>query len=200
MTNLQVKAVTCSAAENTELFLPYLEDVIIRYDINTPVRQLCFLSQISHESGGLFYTEELASGAAYEGRKDLGNIHPGDGERFKGRGLIQITGRTNYGLLGQEFGIDLINHPELLGGRNVHTCSVTQLKNAALSAGWFWKRANLNRFADLITLDQPVDEGSNLDHFKEITKHINGGYNGLADRLHRYKEGVQLFKFSLQTT
>jgi putative chitinase len=63
--------------------------------INTPLRQAHFLAQVGHESGGFIYNEELASGEAYNGRADLGNTHPGDGPRFKGRGLIQLTGRAN---------------------------------------------------------------------------------------------------------
>src|SRR5512134_1807593 len=70
-------------------------------DINTPLRIAHFLAQLGHESGDLRYSEELASGIAYEGRLDLGNTQPGDGMRFKGRGLIQLTGRANYTRYGQ---------------------------------------------------------------------------------------------------
>jgi putative chitinase len=190
MTAQQLQAIACTSAANAQLFLPYINDTLVKYNISTPARQLCFLAQVSHESGGLFYTEELASGIAYEGRKDLGNIQPGDGVKFKGRGLIQITGRLNFAALGKAFQADLADHPELLGAKNIHACSPDQLKYAALSAGWFWNGNNLNAFADKIDIRQPIDEGANLDAFKGITRRINGGYNGLADRLRRYKEGL----------
>ena len=199
MTILQLKSVSCTATANAVKFLPYIMDACNTYSIQSPVRQLCFLAQVSHESGGLFYTEELASGAAYEGRADLGNTQPGDGEKFKGRGLIQITGRNNYALLGTAFGIDLTGNPTLLGGRNIDFCSPDQLKWAALSAGWFWNRENLNQLADLINMENAIDEGGNLEYFKEITRKINGGYNGLPDRLHRFKEGLNLFVLSSPT-
>lgn len=193
MTTIQLQAVACSNAANAQIFLPYINDTCTKFNINTTARILNFLAQVSHESGGLFYTEELASGQAYEGRKDLGNINPGDGVKFKGRGLIQITGRTNYQALSTALQEDFVNNPTLLAGKNIHLCAADQLKYAALSAGWFWNRANLNAIADNINLQQPIDEGTNLDNFKLITKRINGGYNGLADRLHRYKEGLAQF-------
>jgi putative chitinase len=193
MTTDQLKAVACTITANAQTFLPYINDVFAKYAINTVARQLCFLSQVSHESGGLFYTEELASGTAYEGRKDLGNINAGDGVKFKGRGLIQITGRNNYQLLSKDLQADFINNPTLLGGKNIHLCSPGQLKYAALSAGWFWNKTDLNAIADKIDIQQAIDEGANLDNFKLITRRINGGYNGLADRLHRYQMGKALF-------
>ncbi len=87
-----------------------------------------FIAQIAHESGELTYVQEIASGKAYEGRKDLGNTQPGDGIRYKGRGLIQLTGRANYEKYGQLMGLDLINNPELL----------EEPEFAALSAAYFW--------------------------------------------------------------
>ena len=189
----QIKEATCSPTVCAEKFLQYINDTCDTYQINTPIRQLCFLAQVGHESGGLFYTEELASGAAYEGRKSLGNTQPGDGVRFKGRGLIQITGRSNYKSIGDALGIDFIKAPTLLGGKNVKVCTPDQLKYAALSAGWFWNSRNLNALADLVDIKKPVDAGNNLENFKAITKKINGGFNGLADRLNRYKIGVKYF-------
>lgn len=193
MTVTQLKSVACTATANAIRFLSYVNDTCSRYDIISPVRQLCFLAQASHESGGFFYTEELASGTAYEGRSDLGNIHPGDGPKYKGRGLIQITGRSNYTLLSTAFQADLVNNPELLGGKNINACTPDQLKYAALSAGWFWNKTELNMLADKINLHEAIDEADNLEYFKEITRRINGGYNGLPDRLHRFKEGINLF-------
>ena len=190
---LQVKAATGSVAVYASLFLSYLSDACAKYSIHSPARRLCFLAQLGHESGGLFYTEELASGKAYEGRQDLGNIHPGDGIRFKGRGLIQITGRANYETLSLDFGEDFITQPQLLGGKNSKVCTPQQLRYAALSAGWFWNRKKLNDIADLIDINRPVDEGDNLKHYKEITKKINGGYNGLQDRVNRFMVGAEFF-------
>lgn len=193
MTTQQLGAATKSTSANADKFLTYVTDTCARYNILSPARQLCFLAQVGHESGGLYYTEELASGQAYEGRADLGNVHPGDGVKFKGRGLIQITGYSNYQLLGTAFGVDLISNPALLGGKNVTACTPTQLKYAALSAGWFWDRHQLNLIADKIQLEGPIDEGANLGYFKQITKVINGGYNGLNDRLVRYQSGLPQF-------
>ena len=199
MTVLELKAVACSTLENAQTFLPFINDTFKRFNILTPQRQLSFMAQVSHESGGLFYTEELASGAAYEGRASLGNIEPGDGVKFKGRGLIQITGRINYKLVSDALQEDFITKPTLLGGKNIKECTPDQLKYAALSAGWFWTKNNLNAFADKINIEQPIDEGANLDNFKAITKKINGGYNGLEDRLHRFRQGNIAMKTSLQS-
>lgn len=134
------------------------------YGIDTPIRQAAFLAQIGHESGRLIYVRELwgptTAQAGYEGRADLGNTQTGDGFKYRGRGLIQITGRANYTTAGTALCLDLIGQPQLL----------EQPDNAALSAAWFWNTHGLN---DL------VDAGA----FETITRRINGGLNGLADRL-----------------
>ncbi|WP_055076810.1 glycoside hydrolase family 19 protein [Pseudanabaena sp. 'Roaring Creek'] len=139
--------------------LPYLNSTMIRYQINTPLRKAHFLSQTAHESDGFNTNEEYASGNDYEGCEDLGNDVPGDGVRFKGRGLIQVTGRTNYAACGKALGIDLIDNPTRLGDFDL----------ACLSAGWFWDMNGLNADAD-------------IDDIRVITRIINGGYNGLDDR------------------
>ena len=193
MTLGQIKESTCAPTTCAEKFLLPINETCEKYEINTPVRQLCFLAQVGHESGGLFFTEELATGDAYEGRKSLGNTQPGDGKRFKGRGLIQITGRANYKSIGDSLGVDFTKSPTLLGGKNVKLCTEEQLKYAALSAGWFWNSRKLNAIADLIDIRKPIDEGENLENFKAITRKINGGFNGLADRLNRYKIGAKFF-------
>ena len=118
-----------------------------------------FLAQLAHESGNFRYMEEIASGAAYEGRKDLGNTQPGDGKRFKGRGPIQLTGRANYRKYGQQLGIDFENNPAIVAIPSV----------GLLVACKFWSDNGLNELAD-------------KDDVVSITKRINGGTNGLADR------------------
>jgi putative chitinase len=136
-------------------------------EINTPERQAAFLAQLSHESGQLKYWEEIASGQAYEGRVDLGNTQLGDGRRFKGRGPIQVTGRSNYRMAGADLGIDLEANPQLAAtvevGFNI--------------AGWYWKKRGLNELSD---------EGT-LESFRKITRRINGGYNGHEDRLRYWR-------------
>lgn len=136
--------------------------------ITTPVRQAMFIAQVGHESGSFLYVRELASGAAYEGRQDLGNVRQGDGRRFRGRGLIQITGRANYEKASQAlFGDDrLLKRPEILEERT----------NAAISATWWWKAHGLNEMAD------PGNETA----FLRVTRRINGGTNGLEDRRQRW--------------
>lgn len=132
-----------------------------KYSINTPKRMAAFLAQVAHESGSLKYVKEIASGEAYDTRVDLGNTpeKDGDGTKYKGRGLIQITGVTNYKAVGKELGFDFIKEPEKL-----------ELPGAAsLSAAWFWSKKGLNELAD-------------IDAFEKITKRINGGLNGFEDR------------------
>lgn len=162
----QLKKIIPYAGPRAGVFLGPLNDAMAEAGIDTPARESAFLAQIAHESGSLRYVREIADGKAYEGRADLGNTQPGDGPRFKGRGLIQITGRANYracslALFGDE---RLLDHPELLEG----------VTPACRSAAWFWKSRGLNALAD---------SGA----FKAITKAINGGLNGYADRLAYYQ-------------
>lgn len=145
-------------------FLDPLNAAMAEFGINTPARQATFLAQLAHESGQLVYVRELASGAAYEGRSDLGNTQPGDGVRFRGRGLLQITGRANYAACGKALGLDLLAQPALL----------EQTVNACRSAGWFWQSRGLNALAD--AGDQVA-----------VTRRVNGGTNGLAERLAYFK-------------
>lgn len=158
-------------------FLDPINQTLTKYEISTPERACCFISQVAHESGRLRYVKELATGEAYEGRKDLGNTQAGDGVKFKGRGLIQTTGRSNYLLTGTELGLDLINHPELL-----------ELPiNAALSAGFFWKRNKLNDICDQAPDWTHVWKGKAYTRFSWLTVRINGGLNGYDDRLNYYQ-------------
>lgn len=131
-----------------------------QYGFDTLRRLRYFWAQVGHESGGLTYTKEIASGKAYEGRKDLGNVIKGDGMRYKGRGYLQVTGRKNYTALQKDTGIPCVEHPEIL----------EQPKYAILSALWYWRKNNLHIYAD-------------KDAFTALSKRINGGTNGLADRM-----------------
>jgi len=81
----------------------------------------------------------------------------------------------------------------LLGGKNVNKCNNEQLKNAAMSAGWYWNNRRLNAIADMIDIKKPIEAGTNLANFIAITKKINGGTNGLNDRLKKYNAGVLQF-------
>jgi putative chitinase len=138
---------------------PVLEATLTEYAINSDLRRAHFLAQTCHESAGFRTTAEFASGSAYEGRKDLGNSQPGDGARYKGRGLIQLTGRANYLEYGQALGLDLVEHPE----------TAAEPVTSLLIACEFWKRRVLNQFAD-------------QDDIETITRRINGGLNGFDDR------------------
>lgn len=146
-------------ASTVKLLVLPLNRTMIEFEITTPRRQAHFLAQVAHESDRFRALEEYASGSDYEWRLDLGNVFPGDGVRFKGRGLIQVTGRTNYGECGRALGVDLINSPKRLANPDL----------ACRSAGWYWDTHKLNRDAD-------------RDDVYTITRVINGGYNGLDDR------------------
>jgi putative chitinase len=145
------------------LWADVLSAAMALWGIDSDARQAAFLAQAGHESGRLIYVREMwgptPTQRGYEGRADLGNTQPGDGMRFMGRGLIQVTGRANYVRCGAALGLDLVANPTLL----------EQPSNAALSAAWFWNAHNLNQFAD-------------SGDFQTLTCRINGGLNGLDDR------------------
>ena len=147
-----------NATRVNEFFQP-LCDVMDKYEINTPLRMACFLAQVGHESGELRFTHELASGTAYEGRKDLGNTEAGDGVKYKGEGLIQVTGKYNFEQIDLDLNLGCVDNPAVL----------LTPENATLVAGWFWDKHGLNTIAD---------DGD----FEKITKRINGGLNGESDR------------------
>ncbi|KPV60707.1 endopeptidase [Paenibacillus sp. A3] len=145
-----------------------LNDALTRYDITTPDRIAHFMSQCGHESGLGLYTKELASGAAYEGRIDLGNVNPGDGPRYKGAGYIQLTGRCNY----QRFANHIGDAAVMQG------VDYVAAKYPWSSAGFWWANAGMN---------QLVDSGANVT---QITRRVNGGYNGSADRQALYQRWI----------
>jgi len=152
-----------------EAYFPFLSAAMNQYEINTKPRIAAFLAQIGHESQGFRYSKEIASGAAYEGRLDLGNAQPGDGKKYKGRGLIQITGRDNYAKCSKALDVDFIEHPTLLEAPEY----------AAKSAAWFWYSHGLNDLAD------------QNKHLK-ITKIINGGKAGLFERMKILKKAQEV--------
>jgi putative chitinase len=168
-------------------FVEPLKTTFDEFEINTGKRQAAFLAQVGHESGAFAYLKELASGEAYEGRTDLGNTEPGDGVRFKGRGLMQITGRKNYGTVGDALNLDLLVRPELL----------EVPLHAVRSAGWFWVNgAGLNLSKRAIQYGVPVGCNLNLladaGDFKGITLAINGGLRGFDDRLNYHAKALEV--------
>lgn len=181
-------------------WLDGLNNCFDKYAINTPQRQACFLAQVMHESGGFkFLSENLNYSATalmrtwgsrfpdldtadkyahnpekiankvYAGR--MGNIEEGDGWKYRGRGLIQLTGRENYANFGHNASVDVLSNPDLL----------TTPEYATLSAGFFWNKRNLNEYADKMDI-----EG--------ITKKINGGTNGLEDRKARTQKVLSVLQ------
>jgi len=149
--------------QRCEKWLPHLLAAMEKYSINTPQRVAHFIAQIAHESGRFAYVRELwgptPAQLKYEGRADLGNSEPGDGFRFRGRGLLQITGRANYRVCGDALGIPLLLNPEVLERPDV----------AALASAWWWQAHGLNALAD-------------SGDIVRATKKINGGTNGIDER------------------
>ena len=132
-----------------------------KHDITSNLRMAHFIAQIGHETASFLFAEEIADGSAYEGRVDLGNTQKGDGKRFKGRGLIQLTGRANYAAYSKDSGVDYVAKPELVASDPFVAVDV---------ACWFWNTHGINKLAD-------------EDDVKAVTKRINGGFNGLDDRI-----------------
>lgn len=155
-----------------DTFLPFLNSAMDEFHIDTPLRQAAFLAQVGHESGELRYVKELASGEAYEGRKDLGNTFPGDGVKYKGRGLIQITGRTNYTAVMLALDVDCLEHPEVL----------ETPENACRASAWWWKEHGLNEVAD----SGDIDAVSDIVNRGHRTK-AYGDTNGFDDRLKHFE-------------
>lgn len=162
LVDLLIATYACSLTR-AQHFAPHLAAAMARYEINTPLRQAHFLAQIGHESGRLQYTREIwgptEAQKRYEGRKDLGNFAVGDGSRYRGRGLIQATGRANYAKASAALGPDFVAYPERL----------EDPEWASLSAAEFWHRNGCNELAD-------------KDDVVALTRRINGGTNGLDDR------------------
>jgi putative chitinase len=158
-------------SEKRAAYLPLLQRSMAEFQINTPRREAAFLAQIAHESGEFRWMEEIWGPTQQQLKYDphsklatnLGNTQVGDGKRFKGRGPIQITGKYNYAKYGKLLGIDLVENPEKAATPEV----------GFRIAGLFWQKNGLNELAD-------------QHRFGLITRRINGGINGLANRLQYY--------------
>ena len=151
-----------------------IPDTASKFNITTNLRLAHFLAQCAHESGDFKWVVEFASGKAYEGRKDLGNTQVGDGVRFKGRGYVQCTGRVNYAAFSKFIGEDCVANPDLVS-----------TKYPMASAGWFFDKNKLWSLCDL---------GSSDDVVTKLTKRVNGGVNGLADRQEKFHKFWSLLK------
>ena len=173
ITEQQLLQILPNAGRQAGVFVPVLNTAMVRFQIVGAKRVAAFIAQIGHESGQLKYVKEIwgptPAQSKYEGRKDLGNTVPGDGLKYRGRGLIQITGRANYAKCGEALALDLVNHPELL----------EKPQHACMSAAWFWASRGLNTLAD-------------AGQFDTITRRINGGHNGAAERQALYVRALKV--------
>lgn len=167
-----------ASASDLETYCDPINQVLSDFEIATPSRAAAFIAQVAHESGSLRYKEEIASGRAYEGRRDLGNTQPGDGSRYKGRGLIQLTGRANYRACGLALNLPLEANPELVV-KDPYT-------NAAV-AGWYWQSRHINAAAD-------------AGDFQRVTRLINGGLNGYPDRVQFWERAKQVLSNPMSTS
>lgn len=159
-----------------------LEDLnrtLKKYDITTPERIRHFLSQCAHESAKGYYTREIASGDAYNGRQDLGNTQPGDGPKFKGAGYLQMTGRSNYTAFSKAMG-----DPEIVN----QGVDYVAAKYPWSSAGFWWSNNNMNAYVDSLSSLSPAEA------VKCVTRRVNGGYNGLNDRISCYNQICNIIK------
>ncbi|MFJ2714860.1 glycoside hydrolase family 19 protein [Pseudomonas sp. NPDC087346] len=179
ITALQLSTILPRSGPAASLFAPMLNKAMGKYQINNQKRVAAFIAQLGHESGELRYLRELGS-QAYLAKYDTGALAKrlgntpeadGDGQRYCGRGLFQITGLSNYRQCGDALELDLVNHPEWL----------EQPEYASLSAAWFWHSRGLNRLAD-------------EDAFETITRRINGGLNGYSERLVFYNLALSVLK------
>ena len=193
MTNEQLKALGIE-----EKWFEPLQETFEKYQINTPKRQACFIGQCMHESGGFKFLRENLNYSAkalmntwpsrfpdmdtaekfernpsaiankvYSGR--MGNTEDGDGAKYIGRGLIQLTGKDNYKAFGEAIGEDLVSTPQL----------VEEPRYAALSAGWFWNKRGLNTLADAMDVTT-------------LTVRINGGKIGIDDRIAKINKALDI--------
>jgi predicted chitinase len=176
--NEELKTIQNNAKKAQKLSKPLKSppnDLIIamrKYGITNKLERAHFLAQCGHESGDYVYKEELASGSRYEGKRDLGNTHAGDGRKYKGRGYIQLTGRANYELYSKYLvskGLDnVLNNPDLVATRY-----------PADAACYWWTHLSRN-------ISKIAQQGSSNSVVESVTRRVNGGDNGLTDRQNRF--------------
>lgn len=171
----QLQQIMPQSGARAARFINSLNAAMVEFGIDSKLRVAAFIATLAHESGQLVYMRELASGAAYEGRLDLGNTQPGDGVRYKGRSPIQITGRANYAACGTALGLDLITYPELL----------EIPENGCRGSAWFWSVHGINKWADLGDFDG-VSDAVNRGHKTAAV----GDSLGWADRLQFYTKAM----------
>ena len=173
ITKQQLLQILPNAGQSAGVFVSALNTAMNHYQIVGLKRVAAFIAQVGHESGQLKYVREIwgptKAKVKYEGRVGLGNTVAGDGLKYRGRGLIQITGRANYVECGGALSLDLVNNPELL----------EKPQHACMSAAWFWSGRGLNAFAD-------------AGKFDTITRRINGGLTGAADRQALYARALKV--------
>ncbi len=177
ITQQQLQQILPNAGQTAGVFVPVLNTAMVRFQIVGTKRIAAFIAQIGHESGQFRYVRELGNDQ-YLSKYDTGSLAKrlgntpeadGDGQKYRGRGLIQITGRANYMMCGEALALDLINQPELL----------EKPQHACMSAAWFWASRGLNTLAD-------------AGQFDTITRRINGGQNGAADRQALYARALKV--------
>ena len=177
ITQQQLQQILPNAGQTAGVFVPVLNTAMVRFQIVGTKRIAAFIAQIGHESGQFRYLRELGNDQ-YLSKYDTGSLAKrlgntpeadGDGQKYRGRGLIQITGRANYMMCGEALALNLINQPELL----------EKPQHACMSAAWFWASRGLNTLAD-------------AGQFDTITRRINGGQNGAADRQALYARALKV--------
>lgn len=163
-----------AAAMGAGIYALPLEQGCIKYGVTSVLEKAHLLAQVAHESDNFRTAQEYASGRAYEGRKDLGNTQPGDGVKFKGHGLIQVTGRHNHTKYSQwKYGDDRCVRDPLM---------LTRLPDAVDAAFWYW------------TVERPrIKTLALADNLEGVTKQVNGGLNGIADRRAKLARAKELF-------
>ena len=177
ITTQQLLQILPNAGQSAGVFVSALNTAMNHYQIVGLKRVAAFIAQVGHESGQFRYVRELGNDQ-YLSKYDTGSLAKrlgntpeadGDGQKYRGRGLIQITGRANYADCGEALGLDLVNHPELL----------EKPQHACMSAAWFWSSRGLSTLAD-------------AGKFDTITRRINGGQNGAADRQALYARALKV--------